>query len=303
MIKVNFSGGLGNQMFQYAFFLWLKHNYPNINIKLDLDAYKGNKYHTGFELKRIFNIPQKVSLVNKYNPFTRIFHKYYYHIKTTLIQKGVTKYIYISGNDPEFNKSVLSLNLKKNYYMHGVWNSPKYFCGIEESIKKTFKFDNNLSEENKEIIKLISSTESVSIHIRRGDYLNNTSYCILSETKYYENSLNYVIQALQSRGKDKNIHLFIFSDDPDWCKNNLLFLKSYKCIYVTNNTELDSYRDMQLMSLCKHNIIANSTFSWWAAWLNNNTEKIIICSKDYFIHKNYNSKFLIYHFPSEWIKI
>ena len=300
MIKVLFSGGLGNQMFQYAFYLWLKKNYSQIRILADLTPYKSTEFHTGFELERIFQIklPQK-SLKEKYNLIEKYYYKILFRINTMLIFNGISKYKILQGNDHSFNKDILHINKHKCYYMQGVWNSPLYFRGVEDEIKQSFKFDDNLSPSNLKIQNLIYSHDSISIHVRRGDYLNST-YVTLSETDYYKKALDFLIKKLDN---SNNIFIFIFSDDAEWCKRNFSFLNEYNHIYITQNSGKNSFRDMQLMSLCKYNIIANSTFSWWAAWLNSNKEKLIICPKSYFIYRNYNEKFLKYHYPKEWILI
>lgn len=299
MIEVKFSGGLGNQMFQYAFFLWLTHRYPNCEIKADINSYKYTKFHTGYELKRIFKIDMFGAYnINSPSVIEKILFKILVYAKARWINSSFSKIEIVDGNDPVYNDAILNLENDRHYYMHGVWNSPYYFEGIEKMVKDVFKFDGDLSSENKCMQELIESCDSISMHIRRGDYLNST-YIPLAETKYYENALAFILE----KETNHNVNIFIFSDDVDWCKNNMSFLNSYKCVYISHNVGNESYRDMQLMSLCKHNIIANSTFSWWAAWLNDYEKKIVVCPKQYFKFKNYNDKFVAYHYPSEWVKL
>ena len=167
-----------------------------------------------------------------------------------------------------------------------------YFKDIEDLIRQEFIFKIPGDNKNRAIIEKINSCKSVSIHVRRGDYLNNHWEKILGVIKgttYYLNALDYINKQV------KNPHYFIFSDDILWAKENL---KLPNCTYLDQNKGRKSYIDMYLMTLCKHNIIANSTFSWWGAWLNKNEDKIVIIPARWI-----NGDSCEGIFPHEWVKI
>lgn len=156
-----------------------------------------------------------------------------------------------------------------------------------------------MNEKNQKILEKITQTNSVSIHVRRGDYYNNESafkiHGNITTKKYYENALEFI------KEKVKNPVFFVFSDEFEWVKKNLYFFSNYGEVHIIDwNKGFDSYIDLQLMSNCKHNIIANSSFSWWAAWLNKNKNKIVISPKKWVNNINENKIDII---PNNWIKI
>lgn len=177
-------------------------------------------------------------------------------------------------------------NENKNVYFYGYFQSYKYFKNIEDRVRKTFIFQEIEKKEEKNYTTLedIRKFESISIHVRRGDYLHKkNNYLNVCDVEYYKKSFNYIINLLKNRGiKSGDVKFFIFSNDIDFCKNNFNFLEGYHVLYIDWNLGFNSYRDMQLMSECKHNIIPNSSFSWWGAWLNSNKEKIVIAPEYWF---------------------
>ena len=159
-------------------------------------------------------------------------------------------------------------------------------------MRKSFSFKLELiSNKNLSLAKTIRETNSVSIHVRRGDYLMEIGWdtCNL---EYYNKAIKYIEQILP------HCTFYVFSDDILWCMKNLT--NKYNFIYVDWNKGNDSWQDMYLMSQCKNNIIANSTFSWWGAWLNNNPQKIVITPSIWFNDRNPNDCDII---PDNWIKI
>ena len=152
-----------------------------------------------------------------------------------------------------------------------------------------------IDEENQKVLDKIKSTNSISLHIRRGDYVIKKRY----QEVYAECTLDYYKRGVEEITKRyENPTLFIFSDDPDWVKANLKL--DYESVYVDINSGEKSYADMRLMSSCNHNVIANSSFSWWGAWLNNNPEKIVIAPEKWFKDDSINQKDVI---PESWIRI
>ncbi len=264
---VKIQGGLGNQMFQYAFAKSLE-NYGH-NVLLDTSLYtksltrNGINYtHNGFELANLFSIKfeeannreiQKLATLPT-NIINRILRKYF---------TKKTHYI-----DTVFKYSPELLQNKNDIYLEGYWQTEKYFLNIEKDIRHIFRFSKPISKKTSEIDKKIKSTFTCSIHIRRGDYLNGKSHAVCTE-HYYNNAIAHALHS-------SKIKLFIvFSNDIAWAKENVHF-QNVPAIFVDWNTGENSWQDMYLMSKCPVNIIANSSFSWWAAWLNANKDKKVI---------------------------
>ncbi len=292
MIVVKLMGGLGNQMFQYAAGKALSCKY-NIDVKVDTSFLntdtKGNYTTRKFELN-IFNSNIKIATdedlkyFNKTNisKFSRLLQRKFPSLfrNLTVVESG-------SNYHPEFN------NYPKNTYLDGFWQSEKYFEKYKEQVKSDYSVTQQIPDELNLTLNKIISTNSVSIHVRRGDFISLKSANDFHGTQ----SLNYYQLAIDIITKNnKNFNIFIFSDDIEWCKLNLNF--NFPIHFSQHN--YNPYWDMFLMSNCKHNIIANSSFSWWAAWLNQNKEKIVIAPKNWFVDKTINTNDLI---PSQWIQI
>ncbi len=170
-------------------------------------------------------------------------------------------------------------------FLTGYWHNQKYFKSFYSQLIKEFEFISKPDIPNEELIKYIKEENSISIHIRRGDYANLDNILPIN---YYHNAIDYI------KKKVKNPKFIYFSDEPNWVKENLTINNSD--IIVDFNDSSEGYNDMRLMSLCKHNIIANSTLSWWGAWINQNPDKIVIAPKSY---DNKTNDFC----PIDWIKI
>ncbi|WP_143315763.1 alpha-1,2-fucosyltransferase [Clostridium sp. HBUAS56017] len=265
MIIVRAVGGLGNQMFQYAFYKSLCEN--NNHVMFDKSDYRIHNHHNGFEIESIFNVHyveasegqiKKISF-DKKSVLYRIANKYF---NVQLTKKSEYKE----------DKCISNVKLKKydkDIYFDGYWQAEKYFIDVSDQIRKEFVFKNKLDDRNRKLIKYLHDKNTVSIHVRRGDYLKEKSLVGVCDMSYYNKAIGMV------KDKVSNPVFVFFSDDMLWVKEN--FKLDDECIFVDWNTGSNSYKDMQLMSNCKHNIIANSTFSWWGAWLNNNDDKIVIC--------------------------
>lgn len=285
---VRIIGGLGNQMFQYAFYLALKNRYENV--KLDISAYeKEYKLHNGFELSNIFDLNFEIaskSEINKLKYRNNLFGKIQ---KKILRKKNEVNYV-----DTLYHPEVL--DIKEDAYYNGYWNSEYYFLDIEDLVKRSFEFKNGLNDLNKKILNSILKEESVSVHVRRGDYLeskiNREIYGNICTEEYYEKAIEII------KNKISNPKFYVFSNDIDWCKKNLI-LDNVE--YVDWNIGKESYIDMKLMSCCKHNIIANSSFSWWGAWLNKNPNKKVITPARFF--NNVIPSNMETFLPKNWIKI
>jgi len=203
---------------------------------------------------------------------------------------------YVEEKKPfEFDPSVLEKT--GDIYLDGWWQNEKYFIDIRDILLKELVVKEPATGENKSVADKITATNSVSIHVRRKDFITNPkiSYIYGELTqKYYSEALDYI----SSRIKD--IKIFVFSDDIAWVQKNMPF--PFETTHVSqNNTEELAYQDLRLMSLCKHHIIANSTFSWWGAWLGQEKNKIVVGPKKWWANDTrYNSDNLLL---KEWVKI
>jgi hypothetical protein len=194
---------------------------------------------------------------------------------------------------PQYDKSVLKL--PNNIVLDGYFVSYKYFNTCAEVIKKDFTFKHKPDKTNITFIKDIERENTVGIHIRRGDYITNTivrDKFGVCELDYYRRSIDYMSSRLD------NPLFVVFSDDFEWVRNNFKMGGNFK--YATHNVGIRDFEDLRLMSLCKHNIIANSTFSWWAAWLNPNPHKIVVCPSPAFDKLNISDDDF---YPCEWVRL
>ena len=252
MIIVRILGGLCNQMFQYAYAKALESK--GFKVKLDLSGFKNYKLHGGYQLDKyninIQSVKGSTLFLSKINPFRVVKEK-------NLL----------------FSDSLSSP--KGNEYVKGYFQTEKYFSEIRNTLLKQYCLLGKLSDSTKKYkSNIIQSKNSCSIHIRRGDYISN----IKSNNIHGTCSLEYYNSAIQTiEKKYKKVTFFIFSDDITWTKKNILLKDS---TYVDH--QCLPHEDLYLMSLCKHNITANSSFSWWGAWLNKNNNKTVIAPKKWF---------------------
>ena len=160
-----------------------------------------------------------------------------------------------------------ALKPSRSTIYEGYWQSYKYYNGLEEKIRRCFTFKTELlSDRTRELARRINDINSISVHVRRGDYLNQNGMNFVMPIAYYKNAIHYINSHVD------NPQYVIFSDDIEWTIKELALNDA---IFVDWNKGKDSWQDMYLTSQCKHNIIANSSFSWWGAWLNKNTDKIV----------------------------
>lgn len=267
---VNITGGLGNQMLQYAFACKLKHLFPSEKILLDLTNFKGYEWHS-YELDYVFDVKIPVASSLQVCRFTIPFSA------NTNFGSTLNKYFgrfFIRDIYEEKNKDYFLFNpapfaITKSCYYSGYWFNEGYFSDIKDEILNVFSFKRPLNSYSLNLKKQIESTNSVSIHVRRGNYLLFDEYKNICERPYYEKAIKYMKEHVN------NPHFFVFSNDIQWCQENLGDLMD-NYTFSENNDPQNNYIDMQLMSCCKHNIIAHSSFSWWGAWLNNNEGKIVV---------------------------
>jgi len=296
MIIVNISGGLGNQMFQYAAARRLSyiHHTP---LKLDLNQFNNQTERKfgldKFQIKLDFATKEDVNfLVN--SSLLQILPVIPSRFQPLYIKLLKLKYKFLV-NEKHFHFDESILNTSKDAYLLGYFQSEKYFFDIKNIIRKEFICRFTQSEENKMILNKIKRTTSVSIHFRLTDRIyekgKNEFHGVLDFSYYHK-----AISILSAR--IKKAVFFVFSDDPNWVKNH--FKINHKLEYIDTNSSDQDYEDLRLISNCKYHIIANSTFSWWGAWLSENKDKIVIVTKKWFRNSSLNSQDLI---PDSWLRL
>ena len=261
MITIYLSGGLGNQMFQFAAAYKLA-KISKSSLKINIDDYDSNI--------RNYELDKFPFIKKNYTP----------NVKKSLIHWKILRFFNFLSNKKHFYEAHpfvfdhAFLEAPKNSDLHGYFQSEKYFTDIRSDILKVFEFKKNIDAPFLVVRKDILGNNSVSLHVRRGDLVSNKSankYHGILSISYYKKAIK-IIELHVKKPK-----YFLFSDDLIWAKNNFHFLKDLKLVDINQGSL--AYRDVQLMSLCKHNIIANSSFSWWGAWLNKNPRKIVIAPK------------------------
>lgn len=253
--------GLGNQMFQYAFFKRIEKEFGATD-QVYLKVRKRNKHH-GILLRDVFNLD--------YNGLSPLWVR-------VLFDKQIAKQSLrlLSGLRQDDEGEAIDLFSdkipdKRLIYYYGFWQDENYFKPVENEVREAFSFRKSpVSPANLSLAEQLKQELSVSIHIRRGDYESkpDTQHGGVCTMQYYRNAVDYMISQLGDHA-----HFYIFSDDPKWVEANFPL---EKCTMINGNQGKDGWQDMFLMSQCKHNIIANSSFSWWGAWLNSNQNKIVL---------------------------
>lgn len=281
-IVVKLQGGLGNQLFQFAFGQSLSYRI-NQPVYFDITSYNNNDRALGLDK---FNI----NLTEASDKIINIF----FTIKSRLLNKYLQNCL-CNKHLVHFEKTHqfydIPLNLKGNSYYLGYWQNEDYFSNISLLLKKQITLQAKLPESN--LLEAIIKDNTVAVHFRRGDYLKTNIQKAhgLTPIQYYHQAIKIILD------KIPEATFIIFSDDPDWIKSNLRLSCSW--IYAGTSNHYTDEETLILMSLCKHQIIANSTYSWWAAWLNSNPEKRVIAPKNWFANGTLSHSIL----PDTWIII
>lgn len=276
MRLIKMTGGLGNQMFIYALYLQMKKRFSSVQI--DLSDMVHYKVHHGYEMNRIFNLPKTEFCINQ--KLKKVLEFLFF--KTILERKQ-------NGSLKAYTKKYIWPFI----YFKGFYQSEKYFSEIKDEIRQAFTFNLNIANaQSLEMMKQIDADDkAVSLHIRRGDYLQPKHWesigCVC-QLPYYQNALSELEKRIP------NPSYYVFSDDIDWVKENIPLENA---TYINWNKGEDSWQDMMLMSHCRNHIICNSTFSWWGAWLNPREDKVVIIPEKWFNHSD-----APYIYPDGWIK-
>jgi hypothetical protein len=292
MVAVKLIGGLGNQMFQYA---------------------------TGFRLARAL----RTDLVLNTTAFEQHYklHRYGLHhfsIQATIADQRLARelaafespdvgrrrspwYARILGarrkriecyHESGFAMDEKVLGLSGDVYLIGYWQSEKYFADVADELVRQFAVHSAPTGENADLARMIDSTNSVAVHIRRGDYVSNATTNQVHGTctpQYYARCMDAIER------HEPDCVFFVFSDDPAWCAEH--FSGRQRVRIVSHNGSDRNVEDLRLMSRCKHNIIANSSFSWWGAWLNRNPAKRVFAPRRWFQVEDRDTRDLL---PKSW---
>lgn len=278
MIISKVTGGLGNQLFQYAIGYTLAKD-RKTKLYLDINDFKNYKLRS-FKLDQ-FNVDySKMTSIHKavviLSNKTQLVSKYFPILPKTIKEKD---------RIPDFE------NIHGSLYLIGFWQNPNYFEKYKKDLLIQFTLKDELSNEYLKLKSEMNKGESVAIHIRRGDYANNKhtlSVHGLMPLSYYKSAVKKI------KTSSKKHKYFIFSDDPKWVKSNFTFINNYHLVSEKINSDLE---ELFLISECKHQIIANSTFSWWGAWLNQYPKKQVIAPKNWMKAKKNIIKYI---YPKDW---
>ncbi len=263
---VKIQGGLGNQMFQYAFAKALEKK--GHDVYLDLSLYEKkverngiNYVHNGFELENLFAIEYKKASKTQIKKLGTIPNSVINRLRRKYFTKK-THYI-----DKVFRFSPEVLETSNDCYLDGYWQTEKYFETFSGEMRTLYQFKNSLSEKSQKVFEH-QNKKMASIHVRRGDYLNGGLHDVCTK-EYFNNAIDYAVANCMIE------KLLVFSNDIEWCKANLTCL-NLEVVFVDWNTGENSWQDLCMMSKCSANILSNSSFSWWAGWLNDNEDKTVI---------------------------
>lgn len=275
---VKLKGGLGNQMFQYAFAKLLE-RHTKEEVKLDFSSYQSLK-QDNVRVPRItkFNISLQAASVDEINKCCVLRHtgnslSFRYKVGI-FVEKTINKNYFF-----ELNRSYIDCKtvLSKKYY-DGYWQSYKYINAVADIIENEFVPNYSLSDKSRKMISKLQTEESVFIGVRRGDYTNSQSaikHFGGFSAEYYLNAMDVISK------KVKNPVFYVFSNDIEWCKENLDW-SSYNVVYREPESQTNDFEELMIMSACKHAIIVNSTYHWWGAYLIKNVDKIVCCPEKWF---------------------
>lgn len=279
MIVTRLHGGMGNQLFQYAAGRALA---LRLETGLGLDerplaplGWQPARQHFNWQTEPVAALPPD----RKGNPIGYALWRAFGRSSRFRREKGLGYNLGFAG-------------WGNGSYLHGYWQSEQYFADIAGALRADLTIVTQPSPQNADMARQIAASASVSLHVRRGDYLKSGAYAVCSGD-YYRAALQRVVDRT---GMSPTV--FVFSDDPTWARDNLE-LPFPKVVVDFNGRDTD-YEDLRLMSLCQHNIIANSSFSWWGAWLNANPGKVVIGPTRWFAAKHLQNPDIL---PPDWIQI
>lgn len=289
MIIVRLVGGLGNQLFEYAAgrAVSLRTGAP---LRLDISAYAKDSARE-FRLDRFgiqATIASDVEIRAFLGPGLRSPRTRAWLLLQRLLPYSRRTIVLERGHP--FNRGLLEVS--DRVYLVGYWQSERYFAQAAEVLRRELVVTASMDPANEEMARRIEACQSVSLHIRRGDYVTNPLYGGICTPDYYRQAAARIASVVDSP------RLFVFSDDMGWVRSNLLL--DLPMTFVTQNDASHDYEDLRLMSMCKHHIMANSSFSWWGAWLRDSPEEIVIAPRKWFNDPSRDTRDLL---PDRWQRI
>lgn len=291
-IIVKIQGGLGNQLFQYALGrnLALTHGLP---VTYDTSWYAMDMGQT----KRTYELDHFQTRVRLADP-AAVQELRRYQRKAgpvgflkSFLTADESRYIqdYNYAFDPKI------FQVKPPAYLDGYWQSEKYFSDVAEMIRREIALTRAPTGKNAEALSQIQSSPSISLHIRRGDYVTSKT----TNTFHGAAGLNYYHAAsAKLKSVEPKATMYVFSDDLAWVKENLR--SDLPTVFVDWNTPDTAHEDLRLMSACRHHVLANSTFSWWGAWLSPNPDKVVIAPEQWFADPKMRTDDLL---PKTWLRM
>lgn len=297
LVITRLSGGLGNQMFQYATGRALARR-CGAALKLDLSGFAVIAAHTRRRYELDF-FPIHGSAANDVDlarfDSTGQLQSPRFDRVLRLLRIGRSNGAWPIYRERHFHFDPSVIELSAPVYLDGFWQSEKYFSNIAEVLRQEFTPTAPFESENSTLAKLIDTVNAVSLHVRRGDYVSNPTtnqFHGICSLDYYQRAIDYITARVEAP------HLLVFSDDQTWTRANLR--STVPTTFVVANPPECGYRDMQLMARCRHHIIANSSFSWWGAWLNHLPEKIVVAPRRWFNASGGDTRDLI---PPSWVRL
>ena len=307
MIVIRYRGGLGNQMFQYAFGLAVQRHYAGAEVLADLTHYRLNREHNGFELEDVFKIhvpeadTRQIRRLSPYYVPSSFFDRLPEgmrsliagHLQYRILEKkktGETAGYYKQGYHSAYEPAVFSLDSGQDWYLDGLWQDFRYIDGCRQRVKEAFSFHNTdkYTPQDRKTLEKIKNGNSVGIHVRRGDFVHS-KFDICSET-YYREAIRLLMK------KTENLTFYFFSDDPEYVRNVFADIPNKEII---GHGSANAALDMEMLSACRHAVISNSTFALWSVWLGENAETVIAPRYSIINHGiSYNL-----HVPESWIQL
>jgi hypothetical protein len=286
MVAIKLEGGIGNQMFQYAAARALA---SKLDSPLLLDIYEYRSYEDRqFDLHMFPNITESFLSEAQYKKLNS--RSFFAKLRRALGGCRIYKEPYFHFNSDFFD-------LTEPAYLIGYFQSEKYFSEHESLIRKKFEWGaEKLSQTTLSYLSSLRDNTTVSVHFRRGDYVNNqktSNYHGTCSPAYYQNSIALMAE------RNSDAHFMVFSDDIPWVKSENVFA-NLKHTYVEKTVDMHDSEEMFLMSQCTNNIVANSSFSWWGAWLNSYPAKVVVAPKNWFRTPELDTKDLV---PESWLRI
>ena len=270
MIAFYGQGGLGNQLFQYATARSLAHS---LDKELVLDPYWFNHPRPGETVRPLeltnYRVKLRFASTDEQRRWKLLRTRWARYLGPLMPMHAVREQGF--AHNDSLGRTV------NDSYLVGAWQSELYFRDIREVLLDELTPIKPPSVEDTELLQTMQACDAICVHVRRGDYVSSNSasaYHGVCSLDYYEHAIKHVASQVRMPS------LFIFSDDPDWTREHLR--TKYPSHYVTHNSSIDAFQDLRLMRHCKHHVIANSSFSWWGAWLSTSAKQIVVAPAKWF---------------------